>query len=142
MDLQNKEGRTVQPIIALLNASVAVGHDKEWISIRREHRDSAVRVLRDLDNDFRYVYQAYADLLTENLEQARLLGMSAERELALLAKRDSLKKALQGMIAIHDEPSGFASKYGRALDEALAIQKAKIDTRIAVAREALQEEQS
>jgi len=31
-------------------------------------------------------------LLTENLEQARLLGMSAERELALLAERDALRK--------------------------------------------------
>lgn len=34
----------------------------------------------------------YDALLTENLEQARLLGMSAERELALLAERDALRK--------------------------------------------------
>lgn len=33
-------------------------------------------------------------LLTENLEQARLLGMSAERELALLAERDRMAAAL------------------------------------------------
>ena len=33
----------------------------------------------------------YDALLTENLEQARLLGMGAERELALLAERDALR---------------------------------------------------
>lgn len=50
---------------------------------------------------------------------------------------DKIREALEGMLAIHDEPSGFAGKYGRALDEAIAAQKAKIDQRIAAARTAL-----
>ncbi|MGV0194532.1 hypothetical protein PJ263_019530 [Pseudomonas aeruginosa] len=41
------------------------------------------------------------------------------------------------MLAIHDDPSGFAGKYGRALDDAIAAQKVKIDQRIAAARSAL-----
>lgn len=50
---------------------------------------------------------------------------------------DKIREALEGMLAIHDEPSGFAGKYGRALDEAIAAQKVKIDQRVAAARAAL-----
>ena len=53
--------RSVEPIVRALNASVAVGSDGDWVSIRREHRDAAVRMLSDLDADFRHVYQAYAE---------------------------------------------------------------------------------
>ncbi|OWL90132.1 hypothetical protein [Halopseudomonas aestusnigri] len=52
-------------------------------------------------------------------------------------EQSALVEALKGMLAIHDEPSGFAGKYGRALDDAIAAQQVKIDQRIAAARLAL-----
>ena len=58
---EREASRSVEPIVRALNASVAVGSDGDWVSIRREHRDAAVRMLSDLDADFRHVYQAYAE---------------------------------------------------------------------------------
>jgi len=53
----------------------------------------------------------YEALLTENLEQARLLGMSAERELALLAERDRLREALEAMLEIHGVTQRYAETH-------------------------------
>jgi hypothetical protein len=45
----------------------------------------------------------------ECLEQARLLGMGAERELKLMAERDELRKALQGLLVFlgHTAEDGY-----------------------------------
>ena len=69
-------------------------------------------------------------------ENERMRAQITERS-APQPEQSALIEALKGMLAIHDEPSGFAGKYGRALDEAVAAQKVKIDQRIAAARTAL-----
>jgi hypothetical protein len=45
----------------------------------------------------------------ECLEQARLLGMGAERELKLMAERDELRKALQELLVFlgHTAEDGY-----------------------------------
>jgi hypothetical protein len=48
-----------------------------------------------------------------------------------------LLKSVEKMVAIHDEPSGFAGKYGKALDAAIEQQKIKIEERLRVARAAI-----
>lgn len=60
-----------------------------------------------------------------------------EANAALVAAAPELLEALRLMIAIHDEPAGFAGKYGKALDAAIAQQKEKIDARLTVARDAI-----
>lgn len=75
-------------------------------------------------------------LLTENLEQARLLGMSAERELALLAERDRLREALEQIENANWSSSGTATDFAISQAKGLLIGKMK---RIASA--ALQGEQ-
>lgn len=50
---------------------------------------------------------------------------------------DDLLIALEGMVLIHDEPSGFEGKFGKALDYAISAQKEKIDARLVVARSAI-----
>lgn len=53
------------------------------------------------------------------------------------AQRDQLLAALERMVAIHDEPSGFAGKYGKALDAAIDAQAVKIDAALESARAAI-----
>lgn len=60
-----------------------------------------------------------------------------EANAALVSAAPELLAALRLMVSIHDEPSGFAGKYGRELDEALAKQQAKIDARLSAARAAI-----
>ena len=55
----------------------------------------------------------------------------------LVAMNKELLAALELMLLIHDEPSGFCGKFGKELDMAIEDQKEKIDTRIAVARNAI-----
>lgn len=55
----------------------------------------------------------------------------------LVAMNKELLAALELMLLIHDEPSGFCGKFGKELDRAIEDQKEKIDTRIAVARNAI-----
>ncbi len=55
----------------------------------------------------------------------------------LVAMNKELLEALELMLLIHDEPSGFCGKFGKELDMAIEDQKEKIDTRIAVARNAI-----
>ena len=52
-------------------------------------------------------------------------------------QRDDLLAALELMVLIHDEPSGFEGKFGKALDDAISQQKEKIDMRLANARAAI-----
>lgn len=58
--------------------------------------------------------------------------LAAERE-----KVARLLAALERMVAIHDEPSGFAGKYGKALDAAIDAQAVKIDAALESARAAI-----
>ena len=55
----------------------------------------------------------------------------------LVAMNKELLAALELMLLIHDEPSGFCGKFGKELDMAIEDQKEKIDTRIAVALNAI-----
>lgn len=55
----------------------------------------------------------------------------------LIASAPELLDALMQMVAIHDEPSGFDGKFGKALDEAIAAQRDKIDERISIAMAAI-----
>ena len=55
----------------------------------------------------------------------------------LVEMNKELLAALELMLLIHDEPSGFCGKFGKELDMAIEGQKEKIDTRIAVARNAI-----
>ena len=55
----------------------------------------------------------------------------------LVEMNKELLAALELMLLIHDEPSGFCGKFGKELDMAIEDQKEKIDTRIAVARNAI-----
>ncbi len=52
-------------------------------------------------------------------------------------QRDELLAALELMVAIHDEPSGFSGKYGKTLDDAIQAQEEKIDERLLMARTAI-----
>lgn len=66
------------------------------------------------------------------------LRIKAAAELRRLeAVNAQLLEALEKMVAIHDEPSGFAGKYGKALDAAIEQQKIKIDERLSIARAAI-----
>lgn len=55
----------------------------------------------------------------------------------LVEMNKELLAALELMLLIHDEPSGFCGKFGKELDMAIEDQKEKIDTRIAIARNAI-----
>lgn len=80
-------------------------------------------------------------LPTEGVITATALGKTAEVSLHQLAdaitQRDQLLAALERMVAIHDEPSGFAGKYGKALDAAIDAQAVKIDAALESARAAI-----
>ena len=67
----------------------------------------------------------------------RRSGDESAANCRLIAAAPELLEALRLMIAIHDEPAGFAGKYGKALDAAIAQQKEKIDARLKVARDAI-----
>jgi hypothetical protein len=55
----------------------------------------------------------------------------------MMVAAPELLEALRLMVAIHDEPAGFAGKYGKALDEAIARQQEKINARLSAARAAI-----
>lgn len=78
--------------------------------------------------------------IDQSLMQQRLQELKAGNGLTygkLLAQRDELLEALELMVAIHDEPSGFSGKYGKALDDAIQAQEEKIDERLLMARTAI-----
>jgi len=54
-----KPRRDVADEIRGLQASVAIGSDKEWVSIPRHVRDSAIAALHNVSSDFAHVYAAY-----------------------------------------------------------------------------------
>lgn len=86
-------------------------------------------------------WNACEGLHTESLERGPALADqivdALNRAHAAETQRDELLEALEQMVAIHDEPAGFAGKFGKALDAAIEQQKTKIDARLAVARAAI-----
>ncbi|MGY3876309.1 hypothetical protein ACW5WK_02500 [Aeromonas enteropelogenes] len=80
---------------------------------------------------------ACRNLSNDELEQKGLVTSISARFLAAERSRDELLAALELMVAIHDEPSGFSGKYGKALDDAIQAQEEKIDERLLMARTAI-----
>ena len=75
---------------------------------------------------------------TPDLGELDMTPTSVVVELRRLeAVNTQLLEALEKMVAIHDEPSGFAGKYGKTLDAAIEQQKIKIEERLRVARAAI-----
>ena len=80
---------------------------------------------------------ACRNLSNDELEQKGIVTSISARFLAAERSRDELLAALELMVAIHDEPSGFSGKYGKALDDAIQAQEEKIDERLLMARTAI-----
>ena len=67
------------------------------------------------------------------------VGM-AEETLAnarLIAAAPDLLEALRMWLDIHDTPAGFAGKYGKALDAAIAAQQLRVEAAASAARAAI-----
>ena len=62
----------------------------------------------------------------ETLANARLMAASPE-----------MLEALRMWLDIHDTPSGFAGKYGKALDAAIAAQQLRVDAAASASRAAI-----
>lgn len=71
------------------------------------------------------------------VKQANYANHAVKVHDELVAMNKELLAALELMLLIHDEPSGFCGKFGKELDMAIEDQKEKIDTRIAIARNAI-----
>ncbi|MGU5544093.1 hypothetical protein ACV1CV_06915 [Aeromonas veronii] len=92
------------------------------------------------DDDARRIVacvNACRNLSNDELEQKGIVTSISARFLAAERSRDELLAALELMVAIHDEPSGFSGKYGKALDDAIQAQEEKIDERLLMARTAI-----
>ena len=55
----------------------------------------------------------------------------------LIASSPDLLEALRMWLDIHETPAGFAGKYGKAFDDALAAQQLKVDAAASAARAAI-----
>ena len=55
----------------------------------------------------------------------------------LIAAAPDLLDALRMWLDIHETPAGFAGKYGKAFDDALAAQQLKVDAAASAARAAI-----
>ena len=68
-------------------------------------------------------------------------GVGMEKETLanarLIAAAPDLLDALRMWLDIHDTPAGFAGKYGKAFDDALAAQQLKVDAAASAARAAI-----
>lgn len=98
------------------------GREKQEINVR-----SSVQVPDEFDGG---TYEPLiADLYrggTGNIHDARLIAAAPE-----------LLEALRMWLDIHETPAGFAGKYGKALDDALAAQQLKVDAAASAARAAI-----
>ena len=64
-------------------------------------------------------------------------GPEGEANARLIAAAPDLLEALRMWLDIHDTPAGFAGKYGKAFDDALAAQQLKVDAAASAARAAI-----
>ena len=62
---------------------------------------------------------------------------TCEANARLIAAAPELLEALRMWLDIHDTPAGFAGKYGKAFDDALAAQQLKVDAAASAARAAI-----
>ena len=107
--------------------------------------------LRDLVGQITAFSEQYGEADFETGRATRLLtqlGAELVRPADELAEPDTqrhaavdhaqeLLEALQMLLAIHDNPAGFAGKYGRELDAAIAAQQVKVDKAVNAARSAI-----
>lgn len=70
-------------------------------------------------------------------QQSGGLPWSVADQIEERVQRDELLAALQMWLDIHENPAGFAGKYGKALDHAIAAQQLKVDAAAAAARAAI-----
>ena len=78
------------------------------------HRADVIRKrFEQADARERYLYEKLEAAYEENQEQARLLGMSAERELSLLAEIEQLKKIINKPVAQNGPESLIGLLWGR-----------------------------
>ena len=61
----------------------------------------------------------------------------AKANARLIATAPELLEALRMWLDIHETPAGFAGKYGKAFDDALAAQQLKVDAAASAARAAI-----
>jgi hypothetical protein len=73
---------------------------------------------------------------SEHVAQVRIAS-TTEADLRLMVAAPDLLVALQTLMRVHDEPAGFAGKYGRKLDESIEAQRIKVDSATALARVAI-----
>ena len=66
---------------------------------------------------------------------AKAVGMHVKAR--LIAAAPDLLEALRMWLDIHETPAGFAGKYGKAFDDALAAQQLKVDAAASAARAAI-----
>lgn len=117
-----------------IRASNGANIARLWIDVDDKHfsdeqRENARRIVACVN--------ACRNLSNDELEQKGLVTSISARFLAAERSRDELLAALELMVAIHDEPSGFSGKYGKALDDAIQAQEEKIDERLLMARTAI-----
>lgn len=117
-----------------IRASNGANIARLWIDVDDKHfsdeqRENARRIVACVN--------ACCNLSNDELEQKGLVTSISARFLAAERSRDELLAALELMVAIHDEPSGFSGKCGKALDDAIQAQEEKIDERLLVARTAI-----
>ncbi|WP_221893224.1 hypothetical protein [Pusillimonas minor] len=53
--------RRIDDVVRGLKASVAVGSDGQWVSVRREARDAAINRLQELNSDCAHMYESYVE---------------------------------------------------------------------------------
>lgn len=103
----------------------------EWVVQSWERRDS----------DGSAITNGYEVVAKQVERDVTIYALTVEDEdcsdLWLISAAPDMLAALELMIAIHDEPSGFSGKYDKALDDAIQAQKEKIDERLLAARKAI-----
>lgn len=117
-----------------IRASNGANIARLWIDVDDKHfsdeqRENARRIVACVN--------ACRGLPTDELEQKGLVAAVGTQLLEADQQSDELLEALELMVAIHDEPSGFSGKYGKALDDAIQAQEEKIDERLLMARTAI-----
>lgn len=63
------KSRRIDDVVRSLQASVAVGSDGEWVSIRREARDAAINRLQELNSDCAHMYESCVELASRSAPQ-------------------------------------------------------------------------
>lgn len=107
-------------------------------------QDQALAVLRASVASYQRDMADPPGYLQDAVIRAAGLGALHEQRDAAVKERDSLRAmhaemlaALRAMLDIHEQPAGFAGKYGKAITEAIAIQQTRVDSAVGMARAAI-----